>query len=513
MKNVFYGRAVGLGGASRGQDTLASVLAGHAARQPDAPFLLFEREPGVVETITYAAMLDRATRTAVALARHGVGVGTRFHVHLTNRPEFYDVWFAAAWLGAAVVPSNPLSTADELRHIVTHARCEVSVTQADLRAAVERTGIATVLDVDEQWVTGIGQAAAQPVEPTETLAVLYTSGTTSRPKGVLVSHAGYLHAGDVVANHVRLRPDDRNLIVLPLFHGNAQYYSTMSALVTGASIALAPRFSASRFSEQANVMGATVASLFAAPIRMILAQEPTAHDAAHQLRVALFAQNITDAQVAEFERRFATPLIQLYGMTETVVPPTMNPMYEERRADSIGRPVTGARVRVVDGKGIDVPAGETGELLVHGEPGWTMMTGYLDDPAATSAALRDGWLHTGDSVRRDVEGYLYFVDRRKDMIKRAGENVSTGEVEQVVNEHPDVFESAAVGVPDALRDEAIHLFVVCHAGASVTETELLAYCRERLARFKVPDVIELVDDLPRTSVGKIQKHLLRPSRT
>jgi crotonobetaine/carnitine-CoA ligase len=499
--------------AERGRDTLVSVLRSHATRQPDAPFLVFEREPGNVETTSYAEMVARVRRTAGALARHGVGPGTRFHVHLSNRPDFYDVWLAAGWLGAAIVPSNPLSTADELHHFISHGGCQVSVTQSDLRATVEKAGIDVVLDVDEPWVHDADEAAAVDVAPTEPLAVLYTSGTTSRPKGVLISHAAYLHVGDVVANHVRLRPDDRTLIVLPLFHGNAQYYSTMSALVTGASIALTPRFSASRFSEQAHVLEATVASLFAAPIRMILAQEPTEHDAAHRLRVTLFAQNITDAQVEEFERRFATPLVQLYGMTETVVPPTINPMYEPRRADAIGRPVTGARVRLIDGDGADVPVGETGELVVQGEPGRTMMSAYLNDLDATAATLRDGWLHTGDSVRADEDGFLYFVDRRKDMIKRAGENVSTVEVERVINEHPAVFESAAVGVPDPIRDEALHVFVVLHPGASVSEEDLLAYCRERMAKFKVPDAIEIVDDLPRTSVGKIQKHILRSTLT
>jgi crotonobetaine/carnitine-CoA ligase len=498
----------------RGRDTVASVLLGHADRTPDAPFLLFERAPGAIEQVSYAQAAQRATRTAGALARHGIGAGDRIGVHLSNCPEFYDLWFAAALLGAAIVPSNPLSTADELGYLVEHAGCRLAVTQPDLRATVERTGAAIVLGIDEDWVREDDHAEPADVAPTDPLAVLYTSGTTSRPKGVLITHAAYLHVGDVVAGHLRLRPDDRQLVVLPLFHGNAQYYSTMSALVTGASIALAPRFSASRWSEQARALGASVASLFAAPIRMVLAAAPTEHDAAHRLRVAMFAQNITDDQLAEFEKRFAVPLIQLYGMTETVVPPTMNPLSEERRGRSIGRPVPTARLRIVDDEGRDVAPGEPGELLVHGRPGRTLMAGYLDNPEATAAALDqdahgEAWLHTGDTVAVDADGYLHFVDRRKDMIKRAGENVASGEVERVVNEHPAVFESAAVGVPDAMRDEAIHVFVVLHEGASLTAEVLLDHCREHLAGFKVPAAVEFVDNLPRTSVGKIQKHLLR----
>ncbi|MEQ3554618.1 AMP-binding protein [Pseudonocardia nematodicida] len=497
------------GRPARGDDTLATVLRGHAARTPDAPFLAFERGPGAIETTTYAEQLARAGRTAGALHRLGVRPGDRFGIHLTNCPEFYDAWFAAALLGAAAAPSNPLATADELAYQVEHAGCAVVVTQPDLRETVERAGAATVVDTAEPWVRDDDVAPAAQVDPTSPVSVLYTSGTTSRPKGVLLSHAAYLHCGDVVAGHLRLRPDDRQLVVLPLFHGNAQFYSTMSALVTGASVGLAPKFTARRWSAQATALGGTVASLFAAPIRMILAASESDQDTAHRLRAAMFAQNVTDDQLAEFERRFDVPLIQLYGMTETVVPPLMNPLYEQRRGASIGRPVPGARVRIAD-----PDSRGAGELQVHGVPGHTIMTGYLDDPAATAGTLEpDGaggaWLHTGDTVRADDDGYLHFVDRRKDMIKRAGENVASGEVERVVSEHEAVFECAAVGVPDEMRDEAIHVYVVRHDGRAVTEEDLLAHCRERMAKFKVPDHVEFVAELPRTSVGKIQKHLLR----
>lgn len=496
---------------SRGGDTVASVLRQQASRHADEPFLVFEREPGVIEETTWSEQLARAERTAGALVRLGVRPGERFSVHLANCPEFFDLWFAAALIGAAIVPSNPLCTVDELAYHFEHANCRLSITQPDLldtavRAAKDRL---PVLSIEDAWVRDDDVAPNVTVAPLDVLGVLYTSGTTSRPKGVLITQAAYLYVGDAVAEHIRLQPSDRNLIVLPMFHGNAQYYSSMSAIVTGASIALAPRFSASRWSEQATVLGATVTSLFAAPMRMILAQEPAPFDAAHALRIGLFAQNVTEEQLANFEERFDLPLIQLYGMTETVAPPTMNPVFGERRGLSIGRPITSAQLRVVDLEGRDVSPGESGELLVSGQPGRTLMLGYLNNPEATAEALSDGWLHTGDSVRVDDEGYLYFVDRRKDMIKRAGENVATGEVERVLNEHPSVFESAAFGVPDPMRDEAIHVAVVLHPGAHASADELLGHCRERLAKFKVPDEIRIVETLPRTSVGKIQKHLLR----
>jgi len=496
---------------ARGADTVAGLLAFQAAGRRDAPFLVFEREPGVVETTSWAEQDARARRAAAALSRLGISTGTRFGLHLSNCPEFYDVWFAAAYLGAVIVPTNPQSTAAELRYLLGHSGCRIVLTRSDLVPTVREAGAATVIDVETDWTGGVRPFPDPPAAaPGDVLGVLYTSGTTSRPKGVQITHAAYLAVGDAVADHVRLRPDDRFLVVLPLFHGNAQYYCSMSALVTGASIALAPRFSASRWSEQAAALGATVASLFAAPIRMILARGRPAPG--HRLRATLFAQNVSPEQAAEFEHRFGTPLVQLYGMTETVIPPTVNPLYGPRNPLSIGRPLPGSRLRIVDPDGADVPVGEPGQLLVGGDPGRTLMTGYLDDPEATTAVLIDGWLHTGDVVRADPDGFLSFVDRAKDMIKRSGENVACGEIERVVDQIEGVLESAAVGVPDAMRDEAIHVYVVPRRDARLDPADVIARCRRELARFKVPDAVHVVPELPRTSVGKIQKHLLRGTR-
>jgi crotonobetaine/carnitine-CoA ligase len=199
-------------------------------------------------------------------------------------------------------------------------------------------------------------------------------------------------------------------------------------------------------------------------------------------------------------------------MTETIAPPTLNPLYGERRNMTIGRPTLGARLRVVTESGTDVTDGEVGELLVGGDPGTTLMAGYLGDEDATRRILVDGWLRTGDNVRVDEDGYFHFVDRAKDMIKRAGENVSASEIESAINLHPAVFESAAIGVPDSMRDEAIRAYVVLAENQRVTEDELTRWCATRLAPFKVPGSIEFVDGLPRTSVGKIQKEELRQRR-
>jgi crotonobetaine/carnitine-CoA ligase len=338
---------------------------------------------------------------------------------------------------------------------------------------------------------------------------MYTSGTTSKPKGVMVSHANYLAAGRTVADAIELDEDDRQFVVLPLFHGNAQYYSTMSALLCGASIALMDRFSASQYFDKCIEYGCTVASLFAAPMRMILAQPRIPKYRDNRLRIVIFAQNLTAQQLDDWQQRFGAPLSQLWGMTETMGPPLMNPLRDERRNWTVGKPVGDYEIALVDESGEAVASGQEGEIAVKGVPGKTLMSGYFKNPQATVKTLHDGWLYTGDNAIRDEDGYYRFVDRKKDMIKRSGENISAGEVEIVVMQHPAVFECAVIGLPDALRDEAIVAVVVPNIGQHVTAAELIDFCAGKLAKFRVPSQFVFEEFLPKTSVGKIQKHLIR----
>ncbi|MFY9888109.1 MAG: AMP-binding protein [Streptosporangiaceae bacterium] len=509
------------------QGTPAGLLARHAA-DPARVFAIAEDEQGRPTVISYAQQLSRARAAAGALAALGVRPGDRVHVHTPNCPEFFDAWFATALLGAVLLPTGPQSTADELRYVLDQARPAVSLAAPGLREIVSAAAVTAGaaprvigLTGNEAGALPALAARAQPVpapEPagdtagqpdTRTAAILYTSGTTSRPKGVLVTHANYLAVGAALAAHLAITDQDRWLIALPLFHANAQYYCTMSALVAGASIVLAPRFSASGWARQAAEHGATLGSLFAAPVRMILAQPPGQNEQRSSLRAVLFAQNLTDGQAAAFEQRFGTRLLQLYGMTETVLPPTVNPDSPERRWPSIGRALPGVTLRVAGENGTPVPPGTAGELLVRGVPGVTLAAGYYRDPDATAAAFRDGWLHTGDLARLDGDGFAYFVDRAKDMIKRSGENVSAGEIERVAAGHPAIAECAAIGVPDPVRDEAIVLIAVPAPGTAPRPDELIAWCAGRLAPYKVPASVVFTGALPRTSVGKIAKAQLR----
>jgi carnitine-CoA ligase len=485
-------------------DTTAGLLRRHA-EHPGRVFAVLD--DGV--TITYAEQLHRSRQTAAGLRRLGARRGDRVHVQLPNCREFFDVWFATALSGTVLVPTGPQSSADELAHVLADAAPVLSVRDV-AEAEALRTG-ATPVGPDgqepDQDADQDEDAEAEGASPVA--AILYTSGTTSRAKGVMVTDANYVAVGRAVADHLNVTAADRWLVVLPLFHANAQYYCTMSALVTGASIALAPRFSAGGWGRQARSMDATLASLFAAPVRMILSRAPQPHDADNRLRAVLFAQNLSTADATAFENRFGTRLLQLYGMTETVLPPTINPDDSNRRWDSIGRALPGVGIELVDESGAAVEGPGTGEMRIAGRPGRTLAAGYWNNTPATRAAFTEQGLRTGDLARRGEDGFLYFVDRSKDMIKRAGENISAGEIERVANGHPAVAESAAMGVPDPMRDEAVVLVAAVRPGHRLTADDLLGWCAERLSAFKVPSSVVFVDALPRTSVGKIRKAGLR----
>lgn len=513
-----------------GNRTLYSVFASYAEIQPEKEWLIYERDDQAVFRWTYREFLESVHRAANLLRALGIRAGDAFNLHLGNHPAYPQLILAASYLGAVAMPTNPAATVDELGYQIEHSESRLIFTEArgleTARAVAARTGIRQVLLCDggggkaEDCLAYEATLAAQPATPPASeggadrvVELLYTSGTTARPKGVMLTNASFVYAAEVFRAGSGVRAEDRHLIALPLFHAGAQCHALWPSLIAGASAALLSRFSASRYFAQASTYDATMAALFGALLRMLLSQPPGPADRAHGLRNITFAQNLTPEQYAEWHRRFRVPLQQIWGMTETCGLPVMSPLTGARNLASMGRPVLGYELRVVDAEEREVETGQAGQLIVRGTPGQTLMAGYLRDPGATAQTLRsrpDGtWLFTGDTVRADPEGFLYFVDRGKDLIKRAGENISSTEVEAVLLSCPGILDACVIGAPDPIRDEEVVAVVVGKPGQTLSPEAVRAHCARSLAPFKVPARVEFVDALPRTSVGKIQKQAVR----
>ncbi|CAN5470333.1 crotonobetaine/carnitine-CoA ligase [soil metagenome] len=528
-------------GGETGTERLESFTAlwdWSVARRGDAPFLVFEAPDGTVTDWSYREFDEVVGRTATLLVERGVERGAAVHLALTNCPMFVATWLATLRLGAWIVPSDPMATAPELAEHMVRTGAVVSVVSAARLDVAERAvdevrstgydGHLTLVVTDEadariDRLTGapLGPERLAPPSPAYRAAVMFTSGTTGRPKGVEITQANYTFAGRTMAAAAGLTAEHRQLVVLPLFHANAQYYSFASAIAVGASVALMHTFSASGFVRQAAGHAATHASLFAGPMRMILARGGPLSDADRGAGLELrlghcwFAQNLGDDQYETLADWFGCRPRQLYGMTETV-PAVLTDSVHDPRPDTMGYVTAGCEVDVHDAAGRPCAADVEGEVVVRGAPGSTLFAGYLDDPDTTAASYRDGWFLTGDRATRDAHGRYRFAGRRSDVLKVAGENVSVVEVEAVLTAHPDVLEAVVVGAPDPIRDEVPVAFVVTAHGGVDPDTlveSLETWAVERLSKSKRPRTYTVVPELPRTSVGKIRKFLLTPEHT
>lgn len=493
--------------------TFAQVWADAVSTSHDAPFLTFEGPDGAIADWTYGEFDRVVARAATELASHGVGPGAAVHLALANSPTFVAVWIATIRLGGWIVPSDPMGRSAEFEDHIERTG-PVAGFFAQERATVYRAAATDIAlfpideaDVAFEWLPT--QEFTEWPEPglRDVAAVMFTSGTTGRPKGVVVSQANYAFAGKTMAEAAGLTSEDRYLVVLPMFHANAQYYSFAAAVWAGASVALMHTFSASGFLPQARRHAATCASLFAAPLRMILARGGPIEGL--QLRHCWFAQNIADDQHRVITEWFGCRPRQLYGMTETI-PAVLTDEADDPRADSMGFVTAGCDVEIHGTDGVRVGIDEVGEIVVRAAPGLTLFTEYLADPETTADCFRGEWFRTGDRASCDSTGRFFFNGRRSDVLKVAGENVSTVEVEAVLTAHPAVLEASVIGAPDPVRDEVPVAFVVAADPDSLPSVaDLHEWCQSRLGKAKQPREITLLDELPRTSVGKIRKFMLK----
>ncbi|AHH19838.1 putative fatty-acid--CoA ligase [Nocardia nova SH22a] len=504
------------------RDVFADMWAATVRTHGDRPFLVFRDETGEVSRWTYREFDTVVGRVADSLGNAGVRPGTSVHVALRNCPAFVALWLAVARLGAWLVPVDPASATRDIARQVARVEPVVGVC-AEARGDSYRAGaggaVRTLIELAEDasdiapGAALMGTNSSSGVDPvgSDRLAVMFTSGTTSEPKGVVLTQANYAQVADAMARAVDLRPRHRWFVTLPLFHANAQYYCFGPAIAVGASVALTATFSASGWVGQARELEVTHASLFAAPIRMILARCP-ADSEPLALEHVWFAQNLGGEHYERFARLVGTRPRQLYGLTESIAVVCAD-TGDMPRADTIGRPL-GRRVHIdrLEGGGSAGP-GEPGMLSVHGTPGVDLFLEYLDAPEATSAALRhtdDGaWFVTGDVVTTDDDGVMRFVGRADDVIKVAGENVSLTAVEATVAQAPGVLEVAVVARPDPVRDVVPVAYVVARDPDTPPRPEQLAmWAADNLAPSARPQEWVLIDALPRTSVGKVRRFQL-----
>lgn len=489
----------------------------------DAPFLLFHDDSGVTE-YTYEEFDDIVGRTAGTLRDNGVGAGASVHVALRNSPGFLAIWLAVARLGAWFVPVDPASSPRDLANQIRRTTPLVGICAA-ARAETYRAGagdaVPVILELGESatdvaaggpLVVGSPVAdAAVGIAPSDRLAVMFTSGTTSEPKGVVLTQENYSTVAETMAASVELEPEHRWLVTLPLFHANAQYYCFAPAIAVGASVALTHAFSASRWVQQAHDLRVTHASLFAAPIRMILARSG-GRSTPPSLQHVWFAQSLGREHHEQFAEIIGCRPRQLYGMTETVAAVTGDTS-EPLRHDVIGHPLGGRRVDVIDMvTGRRAVPGEPGMLRVHGTRGVDLFSGYLDDPDTTADGFTDqpdgtSWFHTGDLVVVDPEtGAMRFVGRADDVIKVSGENVSLTEVESVIAQAPGVLEAAVLAQPDPIRDQVPVAYIVAKQATPLLDVASLAdWAAANLPPAARPRDWYLIDELPRTSVGKVRR--------
>jgi acyl-CoA synthetase (AMP-forming)/AMP-acid ligase II len=482
---------------------------------------------------TYAAMQAHIHTLRAAYAAAGYGHGHRVGLLLDNRPAFFRHWFALNGLGVSVVPINADLRAAELEYLVGHSEIVLAVALAprhgDLRAAALCAGRPLALVADGDLPPPAPEApplAHQPVGELTECALLYTSGTTGQPKGCILPNRYYLHAGGwyaALGGQAALRPGlERMLTPLPLVHMNAMAYSTMAMVLTGGCLIVLDRFHPTTWWASVRASRATVVHYLGVMPSMLMKAPAQQDDTQHSVRFG-FGAGVDKALHAPFEARFGFPLLEAWAMTETGAGAVVMAHDEPRAVGSncFGREGADVQVRLVAEDGSEPAAGEPGELWVrhavdtaHTDPRYGFFAGYLKDQAATDEAWADGWFHTGDIVSRDAQGLLHFIDRRKNVIRRSGENISAVEVESVLNQHPAVKAAAVAATPDALRGDEVLACVATHVQVQATEREALAHSimqhtLARLAYYKAPGYVAFVDALPLTASQKISRGELR----
>lgn len=497
----------------RQQRSIPHFLRLHAQERPEKRFADI-----LGDTLTFGQLKAEVWAVARGLARRGVGIDGRVMILAPNCIEWVVSWFASSVVGAAMVPVNPAFKGALLEYMFIDARPDTLVVHASLLenlAALKpevlpprifvigdlSAGSTNAIRGTEAYAalhTDTGPDPEAPFDPYRLLNISYTSGTTGPSKGVMSSTVAGFCSTVNFRKVTGMQPEDSIYAPLPLFHSTCSKHGVMSALVWGSTITIDEKFSASRYWERAAQCNATIALSVTVLTSVLLAQTPKPSDRQHRVRV-IFNSKYS----AEFEDRFNVRTVEAFAMTE--VGQLIHSRYPERRPGSMGQANPQWELQLVDAEDRPVEQGHPGELVCRPRVPDIMMTGYLNKPDVTLEAFRNLWFHTGDVMRQDDDGYFYFIDRKKDRIRRRGENVSSVEVELLVVAHPDVQECAVVPYPADDGEDDIRVLIVPKQAQALDASAVYAWMKDALPKFMLPRYVEIVDSLPRNGTGKVEK--------
>lgn len=497
--------------------SLKGLLHKRAMEAPDRPYLLFADD-----VYTYSDLDVRAERIANGLISAGIKKGDKLAMLLPNCPEFVFSFFGIPTAGATMVPINVLLKAPEIKFILDFSDSRAIITTSrfvplidQLRSELPKLELFYVTDGEPQkgWRSFSELLNAPSGDPNipindkeDVAAIIFTSGTTGNPKGVMLTHHNYLVNAAQARKAMKITPDDRFCIFLPAYHVNTQIAGILAPMEGGASFVLLEKFSPVQFLEALEKYQAT--SFSGVPtVYAILLQVPEAEKYnLSKLRACICGAAPMPVEVfKKFEEKFNAFILEGYGLTEGTCVSTLNPLDGPRKIGSIGIALEGQDIKIVDDNLNELPCGAIGEIAIKGE---NVMKGYYKNPEATAATIKNGWLLTGDIGYQDNDGYFYIIGRKKELIIRGGVNIYPKDVEEVLYKYPGIAEAAVVGIPDPIWGEEVFAFIVPAPNAKLTEQEIIEYCKKNLADFKCPKKVIFKDALPKTATGKIQKHII-----
>jgi len=457
---------------------------------------------------TYRELDEAASALAGGFAALGLKPGERLGLHLPNWPEFVLAYYAAQKIGLVPLSLNVTYKAEELEYILCDAEASAVITAAPAAANLPARGrvpsMRHLLEAQDLASLSGRPVSALDLDRDETAAILYTSATTGRPKGVMLTHGNIVSNAHATVHHLRMTPHDRGLCALPMFHCFGQNFILNALVTAGGALVLQERFVVKEFVEALG--GQRITLLYAVPTMYILFLSMEEPLDLSSIRLCFSAAATLPGDVERrWYERYGHRVTQGYGLTECSPFASWNHDVDIRPG-SVGTPIENVEMKIVDEQGRQVPDGAFGEILIKGP---NVMKGYFGNRHATAEAIRDGWLHSGDIGYRDADGYYFLVDRVKDMINVSGFKVFPREVEEILFRHEAVKEAAVIGVPDPLRGESVKAFVVLQESKRVTAEALQTLCREAIASYKVPETIEFISALPKNPIGKILKKELR----